>query len=93
MTDMERMQGSSLEEVAGTEKMDRLFRETDFSAENPSLKIDLLWQKFQDKVTMRSRTILETSDDERELTGGELGALAAAGQDAAAGIPEMLRIK
>ena len=93
MADMEKINGYGAEEMSGAGDMDRLFREADFSVENPGLQIGRLWQKFQDKVTMRSRTILETSDDERELTGGELGALAAAGQDAAAGIPEMLRIK
>jgi len=88
MTDMERMYGSSPEEVSGTEEMDLLFRKTDFSAENPGLKIGRLWQKFQEKVAKRGRTTLDTADDERELTDGELGALAAAGQVAAAGIPE-----
>lgn len=91
MTDMERMKGSAPEEVAGTEEMDRLFRETDFASENPGFKTGQLWLKFQAKVAKRGRMIPEAKDDERELTGEELEGLAAAGQDAAAGIPEALR--
>ena len=91
MTDVERMKGNAPEEMAGAEEMDRLFRETDFLSENPGFKTDRLWRKFQAKVAKRGRMIPEAEDDERELTGEELEGLAAAGQDAAAGIPETLR--
>ena len=91
MTDIERMKGNVTEEMAGAEEMDRLFRETDFSSENPGFKANRLWQKFQSKVAKRGRMIPEAEDDERELTGEELEGLAAAGQDAVAGIPEALR--
>ena len=91
MTDMERMKGNAPEEMAGAEEMDRLFRETDFLSENPGFKTDWLWRKFQAKVAKRGRMIPEAEDEERELTGEELEGLAAAGQDAAAGIPEALR--
>ena len=91
MTDMERMKGSAPEEVAGTEEMDRLFRETDFASENPGFKTGQLWLKFQAKVAKRGRMISEAADDERELTDEEVAGLAAARSDAAAGLPETLR--
>ena len=71
MADVEKMNGFGAGEMSGTEDMDRLFREADFSAENSGLKIGRLWQKFQEKVAKRNRDKLEKID-ECELTDREL---------------------
>ena len=72
MADMEKINGYGAEEMSGAGDMDRLFREADFSVENPGLKIERLWQKFQEKVAKRNREDLETIDEECELTDREL---------------------
>jgi len=59
MTDLEKRNGSGTGEMIETDEMDRLFRETDFAAENPDLKIGRLWQKFQEKVGKRRESTIE----------------------------------
>ncbi|SHK32203.1 hypothetical protein SAMN05216582_10287 [Selenomonas ruminantium] len=60
------------------EKMDRLFRETDFVAENPGLK-ECLWQRLQEKAAQRQQEPLKIIDEDRELSEEELTRFAAAG--------------
>ena len=59
-------------------EMDRIFRETDFAAENPGLK-ERLWQRLQEKATRRQQEPLKIIDEDRELSEEELTRLAAAG--------------
>jgi len=67
----------------GVEEMDRLLRATDFSSENHGLRMEPLWQRFQEKAAKHSRVNLKDTDEERELTDDELGWLAAAGRSEA----------
>lgn len=59
-------------------EMDRIFRETDFAAENPGLK-ERLWQRLQEKAAQRQQEPLKIIDEDRELSEEELTRLAAAG--------------
>ncbi|SEH43799.1 hypothetical protein [Selenomonas sp. KH1T6] len=59
-------------------EMDRLFRETDFAAENPGLK-EHLWQRLQEKTVQRQQEPWKNIDEDRELSDEELTRLAAAG--------------
>lgn len=59
-------------------EMDRLFRETDFAAENPGLK-ERLWQRLQERTAQRQQEDWEDMDEDRELSDEELTHLAAAG--------------
>jgi hypothetical protein len=61
------------------EELDRLFRTTDFSSENPGLKMERLWQRLQEKAEKQNRESLE----EWELADDELSGLAAAGRSEA----------
>jgi len=67
----------------GVEEMDWLLRATDFSSENHGLKMETLWQRFQEKAAKQRRVSLKDTDEERELTDDELGWLAAAGRSEA----------
>ncbi len=59
-------------------EMDRIFRETDFAAENHDLK-ERLWQRLQEKAARRQQEPLKIIDEDRELSDEELTRLAAAG--------------
>ena len=78
MIDMEKKDGSGAVGMVGTDEIDRLFREADFSAENAGLKTERLWRRFQEKL-IKGRFDFAETDGERELTDGELSNLAAAG--------------
>jgi hypothetical protein len=77
MTAMEKMN------EPGVEEMDWLLRATDFSSENHGLKMETLWQRFQEKAEQHRRVSLKDTDEEHELTDDELGWLAAAGRSEA----------
>ena len=84
MTDVEKRNGPGAGETNGAEEMDRLFRETDFAAENPGLRTEQLWQKFLEKAGKRRESIIENGALSQEIlekkaqcnTAGELMALA-----------------
>ena len=59
-------------------EMDRLFRETDFAADNPGLK-ECLWQRLQERTAQRQQESWENIGADRELSDEELTRLAAAG--------------
>ncbi|MBO6291660.1 MAG: hypothetical protein J6N51_05295 [Selenomonas sp.] len=59
-------------------EMDRLFRETDFAADNPGLK-ERLWQRLQERTAQRQQESWENIGADRELSDEELTRLAAAG--------------
>ena len=67
MTDLEKRNGSGAGNMTGAEEMDRLFRETDFAAENPGLRPEQLWQKFQEKAGMRRESIIENGVLSQEI--------------------------
>lgn len=58
--------------MEATKKIDEVFRQADFAADNPDLE-KRLWEKIKDKTSQQD------SEEERELTSEELSIISAAG--------------